>query len=210
MTVPYAESEAIGRFEGVGFDPLAWKPRAPTAPFLSARADDNFWAARRVVAFHEEMIRAIVKAGRYSRPEDEKLLGDVLVQRRDKIAQVYLNAINPLVDFALSPGGRLSFRNAAVDAGVGKPPAAGYSAVWSSFDNSTDRAAVIGSPVTTAGLDIQGPAGLPSAAGAYVKVSVSAVGAEMAAWHERVDVFFRRTASGWQHVGVDRMPAPPK
>ena len=87
MTVPYQDNYAIGRFEGTEFDPLDWKPRVPTAAFLRARADDNFWAARRVAAFNEEMIRAIVKTGQYSQPTDEKLLGDVLIQRRDKIAR---------------------------------------------------------------------------------------------------------------------------
>ena len=55
----YEEHPAIGRFEGTAFDPAGWKPRVPTAAFLRARADDTFWAARRVVAFSDEMIRAI-------------------------------------------------------------------------------------------------------------------------------------------------------
>ena len=41
------EYPSIGRFEGDTFDPAQWKPRVPTAAFLNARADDNFWAARR-------------------------------------------------------------------------------------------------------------------------------------------------------------------
>jgi hypothetical protein len=207
MTVPYEDNYAIGRFEGTEFDPLDWKPRVPTAAFLSARADDNFWAARRVAAFNEEMIRALVKTGQYSKPADEKLLADVLVQRRDKIARTYMGAINPLIDFVLSADGRLSFKNAAVDAGVGKPPANGYQAVWSAYDNTADTASAIGSPTATTGTDVQGPGGLPAAAGGFVKISVAGVGAEQAAWNQPVDVYFRRTAAGWQLVGVDRMPA---
>ena len=116
QTVRYVENPAIGRFEGEEFEPAGWKPRVPTAAFLRARADDNFWAARRVAAFTDEMIRAVVKVGSYSDPAAEALLADVLIQRRDKIAAHYLAAINPLVDFALTPAGRLTFRNAAVDA----------------------------------------------------------------------------------------------
>ena len=207
MTVPYEDNYAIGRFEGTEFNPLDWKPRVPTAAFLRARADDNFWAARRVAAFNEEMIRAIVKTGQYSKPTDEKVLADVLVQRRDKIARTYMGAINPLTDFALSADGRLSFKNAAVDAGAGKPPANGYQAVWSSYDNAADTASAIGSPTTTSGLDVQGPSGLPSATGAFVRIAVAGVGAEQPAWNQPVDVYFRRTAAGWQLVGVDRLPA---
>ena len=54
------------------------------------------------------------------------LLTDVLIKRRQKIAAAYLPAINPLVDFALSEDGRLSFSNAAVAAGIATAPAAGY------------------------------------------------------------------------------------
>ena len=56
------------------------------------------------------MIRAVVKVGSYSDPAAEALLADVLIQRRDKIAAHYLSAINPLVDFALTPDGRLTLR----------------------------------------------------------------------------------------------------
>ena len=40
-----------------------------------------------------------------------------------------------------------------------------------------------------------------------MKVSVAAVGAEQPPWNQPVDVYFRRTASGWQLVGVDRLPS---
>ena len=64
----------------------AWRPRVATAAFLRARADDTFWAARRVAAFTDEMIRSAVRAGRYSDPAAEALLADVLIKRRQKIA----------------------------------------------------------------------------------------------------------------------------
>jgi hypothetical protein len=204
MTVPYEKNYAIGRFEGLEFDPLEWKPRVPTAAFLQAREDDNFWAARRVIAFDDDLIRAIVKVGRYSHESDEALLAKVLMQRRDKIAQAYLNVVNPLVDFALSPEGRLSFRNAAVDAGAGQPPANGYAATWASFDNATDAAVAIGTATSPAALEIAAPVALSSTPGSFVKISVAAVGAQQATWNRPVDVYFRRAASGWQLVGVER------
>jgi len=68
QTVDYDEHPAIGRFEGERFDPVSWRPRVATAAFLRARADDTFWAARRVAAFTDEMIRAAVKSGGYSDP----------------------------------------------------------------------------------------------------------------------------------------------
>ena len=130
QTAQYVDNPAIGRFEGDSFDPQGWRPRVGTAAFFHARADDNFWAARRVAAFTDDMIRSAVRAGRYSDSAAEALLVEVLIKRRQKIAAAYLPTINPLVDFALSGDGRLTFRNAAVDAGVGSTPAAGYSASW--------------------------------------------------------------------------------
>ena len=80
LTAPYVEHPAIGRFEGDRFDPEGWQPRVAPAAFLRARADDNFWAARRVAAFTDEMIRAAVRAGGYSDPAAAALLADVLIE----------------------------------------------------------------------------------------------------------------------------------
>ena len=96
------------------FDPAGWTPRVPTAAILRARDDDTFWAARRVMAFSDEMIRALVKTGQYSEPQAEALLAKVLIQRRDKIGHAYVPAVNPVVNVALSETGMLTFANAAV------------------------------------------------------------------------------------------------
>jgi hypothetical protein len=206
-TVDYVDNEALGRFEGKAFDPTSWKPRIPTAAYLRARADDDFWAARRVMAFSDEMIRAMVKTGQFSDPEAERLLGDILIQRRDRIGQAYLTAVSPLVNFALDSNGRLTFENAAVIAKTAAAPADGYSASWSLFDNNTGQSSTIGTPTRATGGQVQAPAGLPTAAGSFVKVQLtmaqaSAKGAAVAP----VDVYFRRAADGWRLVGVERLP----
>src|SRR4029453_11251766 len=140
QTAKYKEHPAIGRFEGEEFDPEKWKSRVPMAAMLRAGDGGNFWAPRRGMAFSDEMIRALVKAGQYSDPEAEKLLADVLIQRRNKIGQVYLTRINPLVNFSLDASGVLSFENAAVKAGVAQP-AASTTASWQTFDNNTGATA---------------------------------------------------------------------
>ena len=136
QTVDYEDQPAIGRFEGAEFDPVTWKPRVPTAAFRHAQPDDLFWAARRVAAFSDPMIRALAATGAYSTPAAARHLANVLIQRRDRIAAAYLIAVSPLVDFSLSPDGRLSFVNAAVAARVATEPRGGYRVAWARFDNA--------------------------------------------------------------------------
>jgi hypothetical protein len=203
QTAPYYEHPSIGRFEGTVFDPADWKPRAPTAAFLRARDDDSFWAARRVMAFSDEMIQALVKTGRYSDPEAEAHLAGVLIQRRDAIGRTYLTAINPVVNLALSDSGLLTFDNAAVSAGVAPAPAGGYVVRWARFDNNTgETTADLG---TSASAPSQAPMPLPSEPGSYIKVEIRAVQPANPSWGAPVDAYFRRDG-GWKLVGLERMP----
>jgi hypothetical protein len=153
-----------------------------TAAFLRARADDNFWAARRVAAFTDDMIRSAVKAGSYSDPASEALLVDVLIKRRQKIVNAYLPAINPLYDFALAADGALTFRNAAVETGVSQSPAGGYRAQWLQFDNTTGQTRSLGAVSTSRDTRLMPPPALPDANGAFVKLQVSAVEPAPAEW----------------------------
>lgn len=203
QTVSYDERyPSIGRFEGDRFDPAAWKPRVPMAALLHARADDRFWAARRVMAFSDDMIRAIVKTGAYGDPAAEKHLADVLIKRRDRIGQAFLPASNPIVEPALTTDRTLTFRNAAVDARVANPPTS-YQFVWSSFDNTTGESQRIGEGTATETRTV-GPEGLPSPVGSFVRVDVSAVSPQYAEWSRPAKVYFRREAGGWKLVGLER------
>jgi hypothetical protein len=201
QTVDYRDHETIGRFEGDAFDPAQWKPRVPTAAFLHARADDNFWAARRVMAFSDEMIRAVAATGQYSDAAAVEHLAQTLMKRRDAIGRAYLTAINPVTDPLLDSGGVLTFHNAAVDAGVAKPPAS-YRARWFSFDNATGESRSVGETSGNAGR-LQAPGSLPDSRGAFIRIELTATGGD-AAW-KPVDVYFRRQDAGvWRLVGLDR------
>ena len=168
------------------------------------RDDDAFWAARRVMAFSDEMIRAIVKTGQFSDPKAEEHLANVLIKRRNKIGQAYLTGINPVVSPALDASGTLTFANAAVDAGFAKPPA-GYKVAWSRFDNTTGQATAI-AETSAAEPRVAAPPGLPTG-DAYVRAEISCVDGADASWAKPVDVYFRRDGSGWKLVGLERLPA---
>jgi len=205
QTVRYTENPAIGRFEGKEFDPTEWKPRVPTAALLRARDDDNFWAARRVMAFSDDMIRAIAATGQYHDAAAAKLLADVLIQRRDKIGQAYLNGINPVVNPALDASETLTFENAAVVAGVASEPASGYAVRWFTFDNTTGNTAPIGTETTTTDRRVKAPVSLPAGDGAIVKVQIGATDPAHKSWATPANAYFRRGASGWTLVGLERM-----
>jgi hypothetical protein len=205
QTVSYVKNRAIGRFEGKEFDPIGWRPRVATAAFLRARPDDTFWAARRVMAFSDDLIRAIVKTGQYTDPQAEQLLSGVLIERRDQIGHAYLNAINPVVNVALTAGGVLTFDNGAVKAGVATAPEGGYVIQWARFDNRTGGTSGLGTSTATGDGRTQAPVALPSEPGAYIKLEIRAVQPPDPSWGAPLTVYFRR-ADGWRLVGLERMP----
>jgi hypothetical protein len=206
QTAGYQKHDSIGIFEGEEFDPETWHPRSLPGAFLAARDDDNFWAARRVVAFTDEMIRTVVKAARFSDPGAEKILADVLIARRDKIARAYLPKLNPIVDVALDPSGVLTFANAAVDARVAEPPTGGYRAEWALFDNATGQTRPLGPETSTTLTRVSAPSGLPTADGTYIRVALSAVTPAIGSWARPVHAYFKRTAGSWKLVGFERLP----
>jgi len=203
QTAPYEDHPAVGRFEGDAFDPDTWKPRAPTASYVEMRDDDAFWAAQRVMAFSDGLIRAVVKTGELSDKQAEQYLADVLIKRRDKIGRTYLTRLNPIVDPALDASGALTFGNAAVDHRLADPPAS-YAATWSTFDNTTGRAQSFGQTTSTSAT-MEAPAGLPATSGAYIQVEISATHATHASWKQPVRAFFLRQAASWKLVGLERM-----
>jgi hypothetical protein len=203
QTAPYSIYDSVGRFEGDRFDPTTWKPHTATTAYIEMRPDDAFWAARRVMAFTDDLIRAIVKTGELTDAAAEQHLSEVLIKRRDAIGRAYLTAVNPVIDPALSASGVLTFGNAAVERGLAQPPDS-YLAVWSTFDNATGTSSRIGE--TAARDRLEAPSGLPSATGSYIRVALSAVSPSHPAWARPIDVYFRRIATGWKLVGLERMP----
>jgi hypothetical protein len=202
QTVNYVEFPSVGKFEGDVFDPRKWRPQTTTVAILEMRDDDAFWAARRVVAFSDEMIRAAVHTGQFSDPVAEKYLADVLIKRRNKIAEIYLPAINPIVDPRLDANGRLAFSNAAVDAGVAQAPAS-YRVSWSSFDNTTNESRLI-AETTSPAPAMQAPAGLPTTPGSFVAIDLSAEDSAHPTWRTPIHTYFRREGATWKLVGLER------
>ena len=206
QTVDYVEYPSIGKFEGDEFDPRTWRPQTPTTAYMELRDDDAFWAARRVAAFTDEQLRAAIHTGEFSNPEAEKHLGDVLIKRRNKIASVYLTAVNPIVNPRLEGNG-LTVENAAVTAGVAHGTVA-YRASWFLFDNATGATKPLGE-TKSATTTIEAPSGLPNSAGSFVAVDIAADSDGYPTWKEPVRAVFRCDGSVWKLVGLERLPDKP-
>lgn len=207
MLIRYPKYRGVGRFEADKFIPEEWRPRVPNPAYVRSRLDDTFWAARKLAAISDEVIRAAVKAGKYSDPASERYMGDTLIERRNKIVRAWLTPVNPIVDPELGVTGWLTFHNAAVEhAGAAAP--SGYKAVWYRFDNDSGDVERI-TETTGANERLRVPDGLPGAPGGFVRVDVAATGAAYAAWARPVHLYFKRTVQGWKLVGLDRMPDAP-
>jgi len=204
--VRYMELPSVGRFEGDRFDPRTWSPRVPPAAFRHAGADDEFWAARRVMAFSDAMIRAVVHTGNYSDSRAEQLLADVLIKRRDAIGRAYLPAITPLADFAFDEARGLTFVNVAAAAGVAAAPGGGYRLQWLETDNATGATAPIGDESAADPAGTPPPDALPDGVSAALTARVWALDPRHPAWRTPVDASFMRASEGWRLVGLDRMP----
>ena len=205
MLIDYPDvPPSVGRFEGDAFDPLKWKPEYPNTAFDNMRPDDAFWARAHRVAVQEPMIRAVVEKARYSDPRATEYMTPRLIKRRDKVARVWLNQVNPVIDPSLSANGSLSFTNAAVTAGVADAPAS-YGLQWFRFDNASDTRTNVGDVVTMSGATAQAPEALTGPDGGdYVGVVITATHALHPAWAKPATFNFRRTSDGWTWVGAER------
>lgn len=204
MTVRYPDIPSVGRFEGDRFDPQRWKPTFPNRAMLNARPDDLFWAARRVTAFSDQAIRAVVERAQYSDRRATQTIVNALIKRRDKIGREWLTGVNPLIDFFIDDTATLIFSNAAVAAGIATPAAA-YHVQWFRFDNANGTIARVGPPVATTTPRVSVPPDLSHDA-EFIGADVAAGRAQYPAWQRPVRVFFRRLQIGWQLVGLERLP----
>ena len=190
--VHYQKLPSVGRFEWQFFDPDKWVPQYPNPAMVNCLPDDAFWAAKQVMAFTDDQIRAIVKAGEYSDPVAEKWVTDCLIGRRDKVGKTYFFKVFPLDRFGIREG-RLVFEDLAVTHKMKSPQE--YTFHWSKFDNETGEK----SPLPT-----ETSAALPqvitqSPVGAYFAVAIGC-GDD----RKTVTVYIRKNADQVQVVGIDR------
>jgi hypothetical protein len=184
---------AVGNFESQLFDPDRWKPDFPNPAFLSRLPDDDFWAAKQVMAFTDDDIRAIVETARYTDPRSTEYITTTLAERRNKIGRTFFSKILPLDHFRIEKD-ELSFDDLAVRYGF--HAARTYDVRWSRFDNIQQKHDPI--PGT-------GSTHLPAAAreaplGSYFSAVIGAPGDPL----KPLSVYLRKEVKNYKVVGVDR------
>lgn len=189
-----------GWFESASFDPPAWKPNYPNAAFANMQPEDAFWGARLVSRFSDEAIHAIVAIAGYDDAEATAYLARTLIERRDKIARQWLNGVNPIVNPALSPGGELTFTNAAAQARVATP--GDYSVTWARFDNDSGTSEEVAT-VSVREPRAAAPAGLLASA-RFIVVTIRGQHPEFPAWSQPARLYFRKDGERWTAVGLYR------
>src|SRR6185436_10602726 len=100
----------VGLYDVATFDPGAWRPNMPAyLPFRTADAYDKLWAAKVIIRFTREQIRAAVDSARFSDPRAADYLTDTIIARQRATARYWFWRVAPLERFELSRGGWLCF-----------------------------------------------------------------------------------------------------
>jgi hypothetical protein len=118
MRANYPHIPEVGHFEYETFAPEKWKNNYPNPAFDLRTPGDSYWAAKKVMAFSDDAIRAIVATAQYSDPRATDWIVKCLIERRNKIGHAFFNDVLPLDNFAVRAG-RLAFEDLAVKYGFG-------------------------------------------------------------------------------------------
>ncbi|HEU4689641.1 MAG TPA: hypothetical protein VFS23_14805 [Vicinamibacterales bacterium] len=203
MKAKYPGLREVGAFEASTFNPEGWTTNHSIAPFANRLPDDTFWAARQVMAFTDEEIRAIVQTGQYSK-EAEDWITAALIERRNRIGRAFFARVLPLDGFRVTPNA-LEFDDLNVTYGF--TPARTYEVEWYGFDNARDMF------LDRIGTGTVLPAATQSiAAGSYIAARIHAGDPAT-----QVQVFLRKGANAFEVVGLERtwagkvsaVPPPP-
>jgi len=188
----YKDYPSLGRFDYRIFDPGKWKPDEPNPAFENRLPDDTYWGAKKVMAFSDEQIAAVVGEANYSDPEAESWLIKCLVERRDRIGRTYFAKVLPVDNFHVDQG-RLEFEDLEIKYGF--RDSRDYQVAWSRFDNEAETH----DPIAGAG-GFELPAAVrESRAGDYFAAKIT--GEDPA---KTATVFLRREPAGYKVAGVER------
>jgi hypothetical protein len=88
----------FGYFHTRDFDPDLWRGGYPNPAFVRMTERDAAWAARIIARFTDDHVRAFVKVGDYTNPDNADFLVRHLIARRDIILRRYFSKLSPIAD----------------------------------------------------------------------------------------------------------------
>jgi hypothetical protein len=207
IRVDYPDYPSIGNFEADFFQPEKWKPEYPNAAFNNLTDEDAFWAAKIVMTFNDDQVRAIVKTGQLSDPRAEAYLAETIIKRRDKVGHYWLNQVNPLDQLRVD-GDTLVFDNAAVRLLKGVAEADSYQVQWHKFDNKKEAQEPVGTKLTTTEKRVAIPSAAfegPADAGTqYALAEITTQSAHHSKWARPLRVYLRKNGPDVSVVGIER------
>jgi hypothetical protein len=187
----YPDYKSVGRFEHEQFEAAKWTPEYHNPAFANLLPEDAFWAARQVLAFTDEQIRALVKTGQFSNPRAEAWVAECLIKRRAKVGQAFLHQVLPL-DFFQIENGQLTFVDLSAKYGLGE--SGPFSIAWATFDNARGAAQTI---TTAAGPQI------PTTTTGFLQATITGKDQKRI-----VRVYLRERDGKYDLVGVERSNPP--
>jgi len=189
----FPDLPSVGRFEWEVFNPETWVPEYYNPAFANSMPEDTFWAAKQVMAFTDEQIRAVVQTGEYSNPKSEEWIVTCLVRRRDKIGKTFFSKVLPLDRFEIQSG-KLEFEDLEVRYGF--VPEREYVIEWFFYDNVADQK----QPLITSGNRMLPDSVKNIPQGEYFGASIRSNDSD-----KFVFVYVRKELDGFTVVGIDRI-----
>jgi hypothetical protein len=196
-TVHYPhELKAVGNFTAAAFDPLAWKANYPNPAFVQMTPLDGYWGAKRVMAFRDEQIRAIIEEGKFQDPKVVDYITRVLASRRDAIGRAWFHQVLPLEGFRIIDD-HLTFDDLSVQYGFSSPSR--YQLNWFVWHNEAQQKEDVSASENSV---------LPDtfkslAVGSYIGCRIALEPADK----RSVTIYFRHQGDTWKLVGISRTTA---
>jgi hypothetical protein len=190
----FPKLRGIGNFDSQSFQPDHWKSEFPNPALMKHLPDDDFWAAKQVMAFSDDDIRAIVETARLTVSISQEYLIRTLCERRDKVGRTFFSKLLPLDDFRIE-NGELLFDDLSVVYGFHSPRR--FQVQWSRFDNLTGRHETIADADS-----IHLPDQISRlASNEYFCARIVALNDPL----KPVSVYFRKNGETYKLVGIDRL-----
>ncbi len=188
MRADYPHLPELGHLEYKTFDPEHWRNNYPNPAFELHNPGDAFWAAKKVMAFSDEALRAIARTAQYTDARATEWLAKCLIERRDKVGRAFFDDVLPLDGFTTS-GGKLGFNDLAAQYGFREPRS--YSVQWFDYNNRTGEHTLI---PRSASFEI------PHAGAPYLAALIQESSNREETAHKTVTVYLREDTV----VGIDR------